>query len=368
MTKSTKTIAIFFIFILQSFLYAEEKLVLVGGLNESRIGQCSTDNCDDFTYLRWSNKLGNSIDSLDDDIIDDVLEFGWSGDPISHKEGGDNLKKKFEKWFYSNVCSKNEQCNVSIIAHSWGSIIASDFIASLPQNTNIKIRTVVTYGSPVTGAQIKWNTNPFWETAISKVKQMKGKWINVVNKNDIIGWNIPGVLNYKPNGTVSYKKRLEELFPVSNSELDPKYLVTTAIRQCNPITSCAVLGSNLMQLWKASGFDKNNIPSTQEGWEVFFENTHFTESYEPKRIINYIKNGINESKVNFVFDGIEKKNSYYFPKGAKTQKIGNNFYRKYKVKGKDHYLYTNNKYVYYHIGSGWKYFYTLEGWYNYLNR
>jgi len=299
------SLAIFFL-MQTSLLQAEEKLVLIGGLDYSKIGQCSDGKCegDDKGYLLWENKLGNSLKLLDSSIVSQ--EFNWSGDPISHNEGGNSLKDKFEDWFYDEICSRNEACNLSIIAHSWGTIIASDFIASLPSDTSINIRTIVTYGSPVTGAQIKYNVDPFWKTAIKKVKKMEGKWINVVNENDIIAWNIPGVLNYKANGTISYKKSLKELFPVSGSEFDPKYLGTSILRQCNPFQKCEVLKSTMGLFWEASGFTIDSVPNTQKALGDYFYNTHFTQNYEPKRLVNYIKDGIGISRADALKSILDK--------------------------------------------------------------
>jgi hypothetical protein len=75
-----------------------------------------------------------------------------------------------------------------------------------------------------------------------------------------------------------------------------------------------------------------------------------------------------EDKVNFVFDGLEKKHSFYFPKGSKTEKYQGNFYRTYNVRGKYHTLYAYNKKIYYNVGSGYKLYYTVDAWYNYLNK
>jgi len=75
-----------------------------------------------------------------------------------------------------------------------------------------------------------------------------------------------------------------------------------------------------------------------------------------------------EQKVNFVFENLEKRYSFYFPKGSSTKKNGSNFYRRYRVQGKYHYLYAYNKIMYYNIGSGWKKFYSVNDWYNYFKR
>ena len=281
-----------------------EKLVLIGGLHEHRIGKCDTQYCPDWGYLTWPEKLGNSLNDLDGSIsIENRHEFLWSGDPVTHGEGG-NLKSKFENWFYNEVCSRGVECNVSFISHSWGTIINSDFIASLPSNTAINIRSVVTYGSPVTGAQIKWNTTPFWETAVNRVRDMGASWINVVNPGDVVAWDIPNTLNRKPDGSTSQKGRFEETFPVSNSEMDLQYLGTSFIRQCNPINSafCSTLGNNVYTIWDSS---LENVPTSADEWSTYFSNTHFTENYEPNRLISYIKSNlpIAQSTAKPYFDG-----------------------------------------------------------------
>lgn len=292
----------FIVVILSIFLstqsYAsEEKLVLIGGLDEYRVGKCNATSCSDgkeydWGYLTSYYKLGNALNALNDSIPKkNRYEFRWSGDPITHNEGG-NLKNKFENWFYKNVCERGSECNVSFISHSWGTIINSDFIASLPQDTSVNIRTVVTYASPVTGAQIKFNVTPFWATAVDKVNNSGGTWINVVNPKDVIAWDIPKTQNRKPDGTFSSKGRFDETFPVSNSEMDPKYLGTSFIRQCNPIESgfCSTLGSNFYKIWD-SGLGQE-APSTLEEWNRYFMNTHFTENYEPERLVGYIKSNL----------------------------------------------------------------------------
>ena len=260
------------------------KLVLVGGLNEYTVGTCGTDYCPNWGYLltgyaKLETALNNNLNGLIP--RKDWHEFLWSGDPVTHGEGG-NLKKKFEEWFYQNVCSKGETCNVAFISHSWGTIIASDFIASLPNDTGVKVSTIVTYGSPVTGANIKWGVDPFWEIAVSKVQNKNGTWINVVNPNDIIAWDIPETINLKPDGTLSTKGRFSETFPVNLSELDPQYAVESIIKQY------VIYGNtNLLKILDSSGVG-GDIPENQSEWETFFADTHFTENYEPDRLVKYI--------------------------------------------------------------------------------
>lgn len=74
------------------------------------------------------------------------------------------------------------------------------------------------------------------------------------------------------------------------------------------------------------------------------------------------------NKVDFVFDGLEKRYSFYFPKGSKTKEYSGNFYRLYKVRGQYHILYAYNKKIYYNVGSGYKLFHTVDYWYNKFNR
>lgn len=351
--------------ITQTSFGAIDKLVLVGGIYESRVGQCGKNTCDNHTYLKQQDELGTSLSILNNIITNsNIKEFGWSGDPVSHNEGG-NLKNKFENWFYNNVCTRNEPCNVSFIAHSWGSIIASDFIASLPDNTNVNVRIIVTYGAPVTGAQIEWSANPFWEVAALKVRNMGGTWINAVNSNDIIAWDIPKVINRKPNGSESTKGRLSELFPVNNSELDPKYLATSLFRQCNKVTSCSILIDNLDRIWSSSGvgFD---IPITEDEWIDFFSKTHFTKNYEPKRIVNYIKSAVVSG---VIFDYLESSYSQLFSSGSDTV-----IYRKDGIDARYRYYPNTGFFLYFWIdgnlyysndrGASFKNIGSIDSWYN----
>jgi len=228
----------------------KEKIVLVGGLLFSRLKECGSSNCTDLNYLLRKDKLGGELDLYVDTITtSDIHEFSWSRDAITHQEnnpyGTNTLKDKFQNWFHEEVCKNHETCYVSFIAHSWGTVIVADFIASMLEDTSIKIRTVVTYGSPVTGAQIALNTDPFWEIAVNKVLGNNnkidgtfGKWINVVNPNDLIAWFIPGTENVDQLGASLGHARLPELFPVNNSELDPKYAVTSVIRICGGTGNC----------------------------------------------------------------------------------------------------------------------------------
>lgn len=68
-------------------------------------------------------------------------------------------------------------------------------------------------------------------------------------------------------------------------------------------------------------------------------------------------------QVNVVFNYFEKTYGRYFPVGATTNKSGTNYYRYYYINGKYHYLYAYNEKLYYHIGSGWKQWKSIETWY-----
>jgi len=285
---------IFLISLLFQFsLEANEKLVLIGGLDEARVNKCSDSNpCEDKGYLKLNSKLGDAL--LELETIDSNIknyEFKWSGDPVPHGEG-DNLKKKFEDWFYTNVCGREEACEVSFIAHSWGTIIGSDFIASISENTKIKIKTVITYGSPVTGAQINdkifSKTVNFWEDAVKKVKDMDGKWINIINTKDIVAWKIPNTINLQPTGYISTKGRLPETFPVNASEFDLKYLGTTIARLGGMVATDSI-GIYVGYIFGSSEVDSS-----------FSIYDHFTESYESNRLIKYLL--INDGFASKYFD------------------------------------------------------------------
>lgn len=348
-----------------AFALTQEKLVLIGGLNEYRIGECSNNQCGDGKpydqgYLDKYSKLGKSLSSLDNNINSlNREEFYWSGDPVTHGEGV-NLKNKFNKWFYEEICNANENCIVSFIAHSWGTIILSDFLQSIPENLNV--RTVVTYGSPVTGSQIKWNKDPFWEDAVNSVKNRGGKWFNVVNKQDLIAWKIPGTTNVNPDGSLSNKGRFSQTFPVNNSEFDPSYLLTSAVRGC-AFSSCTVLGSRLVNAWTDSGNNINDIPTNMSGWSNYFYNSHFTHNYNPDKIISYIKdNSAKEYSTasESAFALYEKHYPSYFSNSTATREAGMNYYRVYfPSSGKVNILYAyNNKLYYridYHAGGGYSY-------------
>jgi len=233
----------------------KEKIVLIDGISLDRTAQCSFKECPDrkkgtedcYLYHSFSELFADEMDKYN--LLGKIYPFEWSGDMVTH---GENLKTKFQTWFNNNVCKEGEECYVSFLSHSWGTIIMSDFIASMIDNSSIKIRTIVTFGSPITGSQIAFYKEPFWETAIKKVTNTSNyialkpsKWINVVHPNDPIAWDIlnscycifycrvSGVENVQHNAQPSHKGRLSETFPVSNSEFDYTYLGTSLLRLYN---------------------------------------------------------------------------------------------------------------------------------------
>jgi len=285
---------------LTSNVYAanKEKIVLVSGIDFARTGQCGFVSCPNGEYLYSDEKnpqaslepkLNSSLDR--NMMLADIYSFEWSGDMVTH---GENLKTKFSNWFYKEVCPSGQECYVSFIAHSWGTVILTDFLASLSQPNTIKVRTVVTFGSPVTGAQIALLKTPFWLAGIQNVTNSSNKingasaaWYNIVNKNDPVAWDylnaglfstssISGVSNLQPNGTASTKGRLGEMFPVSNSEFDPKYLTTSVIR------AYSNSGSDLLNVIIKS-WGKDGAPNLS---------AHATSSYEPDRLVGYVINRI----------------------------------------------------------------------------
>lgn len=278
----------------QCYLEANEKLVVVGGIDFNKVSTCSKDTpCKDSGYLLSnSKKLENTVNELkkiNPNIT--TYEFKWSGDPVSHqenynKEDGDNgnLKKKFEDWFYNEVCIETAECKVSFISHSWGTIISSDFIASIPEDSKIEIKTIITYGSPITGVQIKdeafSETVNFWENAVTRVNNMNGKWINIINTEDPFAWKIPNTINLQSNGSISTKGRLLETFPVNASEFDPIYLETSILR-FRVMASTNTLAPYLAYIGASS-----EIHQASSIAEIVQK--HLTESYEPQRFITYL--------------------------------------------------------------------------------
>jgi len=223
----------------------KEKIVLIDGISLDKTARCSSQECpnrESYLYKYLSETFLDEI--LQNGTFGKLFKFEWSGDMVAH---GEHLKTKFSEWFYSEVCQEGETCYVSFLAHSWGSVIMSDFVASMSEDTSIKVRTIVTFGSPVTGAQIAFYKDSFWEIAIKKLTNnenyiacKKGKWINVVHPNDPVAWDIlgngwiwdykiPGVENYTHEGLYSNKGRLKETFPVNNSEFDLRYIGTTLL-------------------------------------------------------------------------------------------------------------------------------------------
>lgn len=263
-----------------------DKLVIIGGLDYNRIGQCENKNCTDFPgYLK--KDLGENISLLNKDISNEnIFEFTWSADPISHKEGGTNLKEKFRTYFNNNVCNVNYgNCNVSFIAHSWGTVILSDFIASLPENTGVKIKVVVTLASPVTGAQIAWNQPAFWKVAVTKVNAGNGVWVNVVNTRDVLSWAIPGTVNIQPNGENSTKSSWNQIFPVSNSEIDLNYIKTNTAFICASTLDkipCLITLTTAGKSWLSSNMSTDDLNFD------YFVNTHFPKNYQPQRLISHV--------------------------------------------------------------------------------
>jgi len=257
---------------------------------------------------------------------ENIHAFKWSGDMVSH---GENLQSKFSAWFYANVCpNATETCNVSFLAHSWGTVITTDFIHTINRD-NIKIKNVVTFGSPVSGAQIKSGVTAFWKSSIAKVVNNGGKWFNVVNREDLIAWdyNVNGVTNYTPDGSISSKGEFlnGEMFPISQSEIAPNYGLTTLARLCSlggiPKSYAEVFGICLtgtgkeilgviLNSWGAD--DIPNLPNllTEQGltdFVTYFDNkvcrTHKSSmvkcadgrpgEYNATNIVNWLTTGIN---------------------------------------------------------------------------
>lgn len=268
-----------------AFALNKEKIVLVSGIDFTRTGQCGSKACADNEYLYrdLGTLLNQELNSRG--ALADIHTFSWSRDMVTH---GEKLKTKFTNWFYNNVCKEGQECYVSFIAHSWGTVITTDFLSSLANNSTIKIRTVVTFGSPVTGAQIALWKEPFWLTGIQKVLNdankingTRARWVNVVNRQDAVAWDylsgyniaIPYVENLQPNGTLSTKGRLGETFPVSGSELNPLYLGTSVLRA---------------YLNKGEEFHKVIVQSWGGGLPNL--TAHSPASYEPKRLVQYVTN------------------------------------------------------------------------------
>lgn len=267
---------------------SKEKIVLISGIDFFRMAQCGFKDCPDDEYLL--SDLGSILHSefSKHGTYADIHSFKWSRDMVTH---GENLKTKFSDWFYNEVCSEGVECYVSFIAHSWGTIIATDFIASMSESSTIKIRTVVTYGSPATGAQIKSSEEAFWQIAIRKVTDsfneidsVSSRWINIVNPNDPVAWDyldnngsdISGVENVMPDGSRSAKGRLKEAFPVSNSEFDPQYLGTSFARLY--IDRGQEAFNFILSSWGV------NSPPNLEA--------HGTSNYQPERLVKYVTDRI----------------------------------------------------------------------------
>jgi hypothetical protein len=267
-----------------------DKIVLVDGLTPTLTGQCGFRGCTDRPSGLW-NELGALLENemTQNGNNADIHAFLWSGDMVKH---GEKLKTKFRNWFFTHVCAATEICHASFIAHSWGSVIATDFIASQQDNPYLKIRTVVTFGSPVTGATARLDnlpllsSTPFWIKAIEKVRStanwlngQPARWVNVVNAQDPIGWDyldennrpIAGVENLRSDATPSSKGRLHNAFPINESELDPLFLPAVLQADSQGIEFLKII----IDGWRG-----------QSG--VYDMTQHVIPAYEPLRLAKYV--------------------------------------------------------------------------------
>ncbi|MCI5218099.1 MAG: S-layer homology domain-containing protein [Candidatus Electrothrix sp. LOE2] len=254
-----------------------KKLILVDGLHPWRTAGCIHTNqvC---RATAWDNYLGAQYNRTRVYLIDqlfhnnqnisnfrelkgyDIYAFRWSGDVISGKpdipfldldvekedKGSEDLKEKFNDWMNNYVINVSpKKPTVSFLAYSWGTVITTDFIASLPDD-KININILLTIGCPVTGANINFLKEPFWKVAGDKLKdKYQAKWINIVKDDDVVAWDIEHkdwksspVDNFVSVGAnsnsffcqKSKKGRLPELFPVSESAMEMKYLKTAIVK------------------------------------------------------------------------------------------------------------------------------------------
>ncbi len=312
-------------FLLGTVVFAanKEKIVLVSGIDFTKTGQCGSKSCPDNEYLYQDlgSVLNQELNSRR--ALADIHSFSWSRDMVTH---GENLKTKFANWFYSTVCKVGQECYVSFIAHSWGTVITSDFLASLASNSAIKVRTVVTFGSPVTGAQIAFLKEAFWLTGVKKVLSasnqingVTGRWVNVVNRPDAVAWNIPQTENIQPNGTASTKGRLNETFPVVGSEFNPAYL-----------------GTSIVRTYFNKGFEFYKVIVKSWGGGAIDPNAHSPASYEPQRLVQYVSNRLPTSvgassttpaAVTKINQCIAKFGSYFGSKVGAPYLNGNYYYQ-----------------------------------------
>ncbi len=285
-----------FLLSLISFAHADstEKIILISGIDFAKTGKCKKQACPDTEYL-YHRDLGDILNQQlnQQQKLADIHTFKWSQDMIRH---GESLKDKFNQWFHSEVCQAGQACNLSFIAHSWGTIITTDFITALPSNTAFKIRTVITYGSPVTGAMISPFRSSFWQDAIVRVGDVDNwidnqpaRWVNIVNFADPLAWDylddfgfpFPNVENLTADGFTSFKGRLEEVYPVKDSEFDPRFLPFSALSELNQGGENAV--KVITSLWNQGNPDFK---------------AHGTPSYEPTRLVNYVIERLPNAKHN----------------------------------------------------------------------
>ena len=267
-----------------------DKIVLVDGLTAVMTGRCTFQSCADRPSYMWRD-LGDLTQAQMDSrgAAADIHAFRWTGDMVKH---GEKLKQKFHNWFFSQVCAVVETCRVSFIAHSWGSVIATDFLASQEDNPNIKVRTMVTLGSPATGAKVRLDSiplirvTPFWIKAIEKVRGaanwidgQPARWVNVVNQQDPIGWdyldenNLPiwGVENLRPDGSASTKSRLQNAYSLNESELDPFFLPAVLTPESQGIDFLKII----IDGWRGHS---GTVDMAQHG----------IPAYEPLRLVRYV--------------------------------------------------------------------------------
>lgn len=291
-------LAIFFLILSTSVHAIPEKIILVDGLTAPMTGRCTFQNCTDRDSYLWQELgdiLQNQMDARGTNA--DIHAFEWSGDMVKH---GEQLKSKFRNWFFSQVCAPNTPCNLSFIAHSWGSVIATDFLASQEDNHNLKVRTMVTLGSPATGAKARLENlpfitvTPFWIKAIEKVTSpynfidgQAARWVNVVNSADPIGWDyltehnqpFAGVENLKADGTPSSKGRLHNAYPLNESELDPAFLPVALTPGAQGIDFLkAIIGGWL-------GSRVSSLSDMTGGMNM---DAHGVPAYQPQRLAAYV--------------------------------------------------------------------------------
>lgn len=196
-------------------------------------------------------KIFEAQNEIATDFIGDIIVYG---NPTAQKDIYGKISQTLDN-AAQKIASSNSKTPLTIIAHSLGTVIASDFIYDLHKERQAKGETgfdsrfclynLFTVGSPIALFSLRFGDPATFNKPIH-VEDEKGRWLNIYDTDDPVGMPLRPLNNAYANAVFKDVKVDAGIYGLSHTSYF-NHSKTLDMISCKLAIDCAALNKKLSQ-------------------------------------------------------------------------------------------------------------------------